>query len=297
MQFELRGVSMQYPGGVRALGDLSTTISPGVTGLLGPNGAGKSTLMLLLVGLARPTAGTIQLNGADLTGARPALYQRLGYVPQRFTPYPSLTVREFLTYVATLKRIEPKTARHQRVEQVLSLLHLEEVQARRTAHLSGGTRQRLGLAQALLNEPDVLILDEPTAGLDPDERLHFRRIIAGLGQHRTVIVSSHILGDLAQTCERLVVLEQGRLLYHGAVDALVAKALGSVWEMELPETQVDQVSREAVVISTRRAGDRVLVRAASLCPIGPGARPVEPTLEDAYIWLRGASVREGGAAR
>ncbi len=287
MAIQVMHLSKHYPGGVKALRDVSFILQPGVTGLLGPNGAGKSTLINLLVGLLNPSEGEIAIDGEPLMGCRETLYTWLGYLPQQFTPYPSLTVYEFLDYMAMLKGLESSHQRRARIDAVLGIVHMEEYRRRRSGTLSGGLRQRLGIAQALLNDPEILILDEPTAGLDPDERMSFRTWLAGMARRRTVLFSSHIVSDLAATCERLLILEQGELLYDGAPAALQDRARGHVWEVQTPAAELESLSSTATVVNARKEGSQVIVRV--IAPAGPCPWPagsVEPTLEDAYVCIR-----------
>ena len=262
MKISIKSIEKTYRGGIQALQGLSLEMPQGVTGLLGPNGAGKSTLMNLLVGLSRPSNGQIWIDGQPLEKNLRRFYSNLGFLPQHFIPYPSLTVFEFLDYMALLKEIGPAEQRKQCIKRVLGLTHLEEVQARRTSALSGGMRQRLGIAQAMLNEPALLVLDEPTSGLDPQERQSFCNLLAGIAFGRSVLIASHIIGDLASFCEQLIVLEKGRLIYFGTPDCLCQQVEGQVREVHLPVSGMEELQKHWVVTHSRKDGDLIVWRAS-----------------------------------
>ncbi len=206
-----------YHGGVYALNNVDLTIPPGMFGLLGPNGAGKTTLMRILAGIVRPTSGTIRIGEYDggTERGRTAVKRMLGYLPQDFGVYPDLNAREFLDYIAILKGLRDRTLRHKRIEALLEIVSLTQVANRKLKTYSGGMKRRVGIAQALLNDPALLIVDEPTAGLDPEERIRFRNLLSELGGNRTVLLSTHIVEDIAQTCQRLAVLKDGHLIFQG----------------------------------------------------------------------------------
>lgn len=296
MNITIHTVHKSYPGGVTALAGVSAGLEPGVTGLVGPNGAGKSTLINLIVGLILPGRGELRVDGRPLEQQRGHLYRNLGYLPQSFQPYPALSVVEFLDYMAILKGLNAPRLRRERVADVLHSLNLEAYARRRTAALSGGTRQRLGIAQALLNRPQLLVLDEPTAGLDPEERQRFHSLLAGLACDRTVLIASHILNDLAATCSHLLVLEQGRLLWDGTPEGLRQRARGRVWEVSLPAADFERCRPAWQVVNARVEGAQVVARvlageAGPACTANPAARlavtrPVEPALEEAYLAAR-----------
>jgi ABC-type multidrug transport system ATPase subunit len=291
MDIQLNQVSKTYashrhPGRTQALQPITTQLCAGVTGLLGPNGAGKSTLMNLLVGLVSPSQGEITINGKPLQKQAKSFYSTLGYLPQQFDPYPTLTVDEYLHYLAILKGIPGRPNRKARVQQTLEQTHLTEYQHWRIKSLSGGLRQRVGIAQALLNDPRVLILDEPTVGLDPEERLAFRNLLAGLAFGRTVLISSHIISDLSASCEALMILDRGRLIYTGPPHCLCKRARGKVWEARVAASQFEQFQATQRVITSRKEGNVVTARV--LCSGRPveDSVPIEPTLEDGYLNIR-----------
>ncbi len=217
MEIVLRGLTKTYRGGVRALSDVDLTIPTGMYGLLGPNGAGKTTLMRILAGILRPTDGTVWIGEHDCAteAGRVAVKRTLGYLPQELGLYPDLSAREFLDYIGILKGMDDRTARQRRVDELLDTVALANVANRKLKTFSGGMKRRVGIAQALLNDPQLLIVDEPTAGLDPEERIRFRNLLADLAGDRTVLLSTHIVEDVAQTCRMLAVLAGGHVRFHG----------------------------------------------------------------------------------
>jgi ABC-2 type transport system ATP-binding protein len=283
MRLDIRQVSKTFRSKVRALDDVSLTAPGGILGLLGANGAGKTTLMRLLTGLIRPDSGRITIGDHDMSSShgRLAVQRVLGYLPQDLGMYPDLTAREFLDYVALLKGLDDRPYRRRRVGELLELVSLTDAGDRKLRGYSGGMRRRVGIAQALLNDPELLVVDEPTAGLDPEERIRFRTVLSQLAERRTVVLSTHIVDDIAQTCTELAVLGRGRLLYRGTVSDLTAYARGRVWSLvtsgpappvgtvvaALPQ---DGATRYRIVAPTRPSAD---------------ADPVAPTLEDGYIAL------------
>jgi ABC-type multidrug transport system ATPase subunit len=261
-----------------------------VTGLLGPNGAGKSTLMRILATVATPSAGRVLWNGTDIARSPDRLRDVLGYLPQDFGVYPQLTALEFLDYIAAAKGLEARTARR-RIEQLLELVNLTDARQRALGGFSGGMRQRVGIAQALLNDPRVLIVDEPTAGLDPEERVRFRNLLGDLAGERIVLLSTHIVSDVEATASRIVMMGQGRLLADASPEELLARMRGRVWECDVAAADVEPLRALHLVGATLRRGDRVLARLVTN-EAPEGARAVEPTLEDAYLDVqRGATAR------
>ena len=279
MEFHIQDVTMTYPNGKQALGGLSLRLgSPSLTGLLGPNGAGKSTLIRLLSAALMPSSGVIQLDGAPLKDREMELKSRLGYLPQEFGLFDELTVWQFLDYMAALKGIRDSRAA---IRQVLQDVRLEEQAKARIRTLSGGQRQRVGIAQALLGDPELLILDEPTVGLDPEERIHFRNLFSRTAQNRLVLLSTHIIEDVQSVCDHLIVLHRGTILFTGGPERLIQAAPGHVgvfWEQDAPENGEISV--------TARVHTACGVRCRGVAGVLPSyARPEEPTLEDAYLYL------------
>lgn len=281
---ELEGVGFRYPDGHVALQEVGFAVGTGILGLLGPNGAGKSTLMRLLATLATPSSGTIRWQGVDVGGDPEVLRAALGYLPQEFGAYPALSAREFLRYMAAVKGL-PHGAADARVEQCLRLVGLEQAAGRRIGQFSGGMRQRVGIAQALLNDPALLIVDEPTVGLDPDERLRFRNLLTDLAGQRLVILSTHIVSDIEASATALAVLDQGRLRYFGDPGALIEAAQGHVWEWCVNAAELPALRAQHRVCGSRRRPDGVLVRVVAQHMPHPSAVPVEAGLEDAYVRL------------
>jgi ABC-2 type transport system ATP-binding protein len=281
---ELEGLGFRYSNGQRAVHALTLQLKSGIVGLLGPNGAGKSTLMRMLATLAKPTEGRIVWNGADIASDPDRLRATLGYLPQEFGAYAALSAREFLRYLAAVKGL-PHARSAARVDECLMLVGLEHVADKRIGTFSGGMRQRVGIAQALLNDPLLLIVDEPTVGLDPDERLRFRNLLTDLAGRRVVVLSTHIVSDIEASASELAIMDKGTLRFHGTPEALLGRAQGKVWEWTVPADQLAQVRANHRVSASLRRPDGVRVRvAADRVPV-PGARPVVPDLEDAYVCL------------
>lgn len=278
MEIETSGLTTVVRGGVRALDGIDLKVHGGTVGLLGANGAGKTTLMRVLTGALRPTSGRVVVGGHDLATVRGrrAAQRAIGYLPQEFSPYPELTGREFLDYMASLKGVADRRLRRSQVEDLLARVGLVASGRRRIAEYSGGMRRRLGIAQSLLGEPGLLVADEPTAGLDLEERMRFRALLADLGRERTVVLSTHILDDVAQSCLSVAVLAGGRLVFQGAVADLAAVARGSTFEVPADTP----LGAWATVVSTSPTGHRVVALEAPA-----RGRPVTPTLQDGYVAL------------
>ena len=286
MKMELQDLCMTYPGGKQALQHLNLSLeSPSLIGLLGPNGAGKSTLMKLLTAALLPTGGSILADGQPLIKTERQLKSRLGYLPQDFGLFDELTAAQFLDYMAALKGLRsPGKA----VREVLKVVSLEEKAKSKIRTLSGGQRQRVGIAQALLGEPSFLVFDEPTVGLDPEERIHFRSLFSRMAQDRLVLLSTHIIEDIQAVCGRLIVLNQGRVLFSGTPEELIQAAAGHVgafWEKDAAWEQGLHI--------TARVNTSHGVRCRAVADRLPAyAREEEPSLEDAYLYLisRGAAL-------
>jgi len=294
MNLVITGVSKRYRSYVWGLRDFSLSLAPGVLGLLGPNGAGKSTLMRILATIARPTAGSVTWDGSDIARAPDGLRSVLGYLPQDFGVYPNLTPVEFLSYVAAAKGLDGSAARR-RIDELLLLVNLDGERDRRLGGFSGGMRQRVGIAQALLNDPRLLIVDEPTAGLDPEERVRFRNLLADLAGERIVILSTHIVPDVEAVATDIAIIVQGRLVAHGQPEALLQEASGRVWEWTVASADLVDVKSRFLLVGTLRRNDGVLCRVIADGPPGAGARSADPTLEDAYL-MTVARAKAGGAA-
>ena len=280
MRINLNHLSMIYPNGRQALKDISLTLeSPSLIGLVGPNGAGKSTLMKLLVAGLLPTGGTISVDDVSLSRCEKKLKEKLGYLPQDFGLYDELTGREFLDYMAALKGIRDSKAA---IESAILATGLEEKRKARIKTLSGGQRQRVGIAQALLGTPEFLILDEPTVGLDPEERIRFRNFFSQTAQDKLVLLSTHIIEDVQSVCDRLIVIDRGQILFIGRPEELVLQARGHVGVFL--EQGGGEKTSALRIISRVNTAEGVLCRGvAEVLP--QEARSVEPTLEDAYLYL------------
>ncbi len=295
MKLELENVGKRYGGKLWALRNFSLAVGPGVLGLLGPNGAGKTTLMNVVATITRASEGSVKWNGADLRRRPDALRSVLGYLPQDFGVYPHLNAVEFLEYLAAVKGLDAASSRR-RIEELLVLLNLADVRKRPLGQYSGGMRQRVGIAQALLNDPQLLIVDEPTAGLDPEERVRFRNLLAELSADRIVILSTHIVSDVEATATDIVLIHRGALVAHAAPEELLAKAEGKVWEWVVPSAALEATKKNYTISGTIRRSDGIHARLVAEADSAPsGARPAAPTLEDAYLYQL-ACHRAGRAA-
>ena len=282
---EVCHVTKRYKNGVTALDDVSFRAGGGVFGLLGHNGAGKTTLMKALVTVSPPSAGTVRICGFDTIRQGEEVRARVGYLPQELAMYPALTVFDFVRYIAELKGVHDKAA----VSDVLEQVEMREFSHRRIGQLSGGMKRRVGIAQALIGDPQVLVVDEPTAGLDPEERVRFRGLLSRYARDgRTVLLSTHIVEDVHQLCSELAVLRRGRLFYAGPSAALLERVRGKVKLLRLEnEAQLIELQKRCVVLSTTYESRGLTARImdeAGLCPHGA---PVEATLEDAYVYCMG----------
>ena len=282
MQLTTSRLGKKYNHSHWGLCDFSLTFQPGIIGLLGPNGAGKSTLMRMLATVMRPTAGTITWNGVDAVRSPDGLRGVLGYLPQDFGVYPNLNAVEFLTYIAAIKGLDGATAR-KRIDALLESLNLVEARKRPLGGYSGGMKQRIGIAQALLNDPRVLIVDEPTVGLDPEQRVAFRNLLTELAGDRIVILSTHIVSDVEATATDLAIVHHGRLLRHKLPEAILAEASGRVWEWTIPSADLAVARQRLLISNTIRKPEGVLLRVIADAAPDSAARPVPPTLEDAYL--------------
>jgi ABC-2 type transport system ATP-binding protein len=282
MKLEIENVSKTYRGNTAALRSFRLELGPGVLGLLGPNGAGKSTLMRILATITRPTAGQVLWNGTDIKRDPDALRTVLGYLPQDFGIYPNLSALEFLGYLAAVKGLDAASA-SKRIGELLELVNLTYAARRPLGGFSGGMRQRVGIAQALLNDPKLLIVDEPTAGLDPEERVRFRNLLSELSGERIVILSTHIVSDVEAVATDIALIVQGELVVHGVPEALLAGVNGKVWEVVVPSGELAALRQRHLISNTAHRSDGVHARVVSDAAPGPGARSLEPSLEDAYL--------------
>lgn len=282
MLLEIDEVGKTYRGGKQAVDRVTLDIGPGVLGLLGPNGAGKSSLMRILATVTRPSTGRVLWNGTDITTSPNRLREVLGYLPQDFGVYPQLSAREFLSYLAAVKGL-PRRLAVQRIDELLELFDLTGAGRRPLGKYSGGMLRRVGIAQALLADPQLLIVDEPTAGLDPEERVVFRNLLSDLAADRIVLLSTHIVSDIESVASRVAVIVDGTLRVSGGPQDLLGRAEGMVWEATLPAHALAAIRDRYMVSRIIRTGDDVRVRMLSPVPPIPEAVPVAPDLEDAYL--------------
>jgi ABC-2 type transport system ATP-binding protein len=282
MQLQVENLSKNYRGGVQALRGVQIALQPGILGLLGPNGAGKSTLMRILATITQPSSGRVLWNDADIARDPDALRNVLGYLPQDFGVYPNLNAIEFLEYLAAVKGISADAAR-KRIGELLELVNLGDAAKRPLGGYSGGMRQRAGIAQALLNDPQLLIVDEPTAGLDPEERVRFRNLLSELSGERIVILSTHIVSDVEAVATSIAILAHGQLLTHDSPEGLLASVAGKVWEVVIPSAELPALRQKHLISNTAHRSDGVHARVVANVAPAAGARPLEPSLEDAYL--------------
>ena len=294
---ELKNVSHVYSNGVRALDDVTLTIPKGMFGLLGPNGAGKSTLMRTVSTLQTPTAGSITFDGLDILAEPEALRKRLGYLPQDFGVYPRVSAYDMLDHMAVLKGIGSKGARKDTVETLLNQVNLWDVRKKAIAGFSGGMRQRFGIAQALIGNPDLIIVDEPTAGLDPEERNRFLNLLAEIGENVVVILSTHIVEDVADLCPNMAVLVNGSIKLKGAPIDLIDRARGTIWAKTIGRGELDDYKTRYEVISTRLFAGKTIVHVLSEKDPTNGFEPVDGGLEDVYFSTLAASRRTTDTAQ
>jgi ABC-2 type transport system ATP-binding protein len=277
----IQNVSKQFKS-VTAVDDVSMNLSTGVLGLIGHNGAGKTTLMQMIATLTRPTRGSITFDGADIVKKPEAIRSRLGFLPQDFGVFANLTALEFLQYFAALKGVrDPARIRH-----LLELVNLHDHARRPAANFSGGMRRRLGIAQALLNDPDILIVDEPTAGLDPEERLRFRHLLSEIGFRKLVIVSTHIVSDVESMAQHLAIMRSGKLSAFVTPEEMMDKARGQVWSATVHAGDYEALSKRVNVLHVQRQGSQVNLRIAHPDSPVAGAQVAEPTLEEALMAQR-----------
>jgi len=285
MKIEIQGLNKIYPNGNQALKNINLEFGTGMFGLLGPNGAGKSSLMRILVTLMKPTSGVVLIDGKDIQKHRKELRSILGYLPQDFRFFTSLKTWEFLDYSGSLAGMRNKKERLAEVDRLLDQVGLLEVRDRQANRLSGGMKRRLGIAQALIGNPVIIVVDEPTTGLDPDERIRFRNILSQLSQHEvTIILSTHIVGDISSTCQVMALLNRGELVFSGSPENLVKLAEGHVFKLNLSQWEYDKVKEKYNVISTIPVGDGWEVQIVS--DDIPEFNPVEiiPNIEHAYVY-------------
>ncbi|WP_018307415.1 ABC transporter ATP-binding protein [Desulfitobacterium hafniense] len=284
MELTTQGLTKRYKDKT-AVNNINLTLTPGVWGLLGANGAGKTTLMRMVAGILTPTSGKVQYDGIAIKTLGEAYRDVFGYLPQTFGFYPEFTVADYLHYMAALKGL-PQKETNQKIDELLHRLTLADVRNKHIRKLSGGMQRRVGIAQALLNDPDILILDEPTSGLDPGERIRFRNILSEFAQQRIVLISTHIVSDVEYIANRNAIMKDGHIIAAGTTDELVKTMDGKVWQSTLPAEQLHHYERTVRVVTVRNEeSGYVSVRYVSESPGLPDSQTAAPRLEDLYLWL------------
>lgn len=293
MELLIRGISKTYSNGVRALDNVSLTIPPGLYGLLGPNGAGKSTLMRIVATLQEPDEGTVRLGDIDVVAEKARIREVLGYLPQDFGLYPKVTAETLLTHFAALEGIIDRAARTEVVKSLLLRTNLWDVRKQKLGTFSGGMRQRFGVAIALLGDPQLLIVDEPTAGLDPSERVRFLNVLSELGERSVVLLSTHIVEDVSELCTRMAIIHDGHILLEAEPSHAIARLDGRVWHRVVDRAELGRFEKEHAVISTRLLAGKVVVHVLAGSNPGPGFEAVQPDLKDVYFSVMGGHVADG----
>jgi ABC-2 type transport system ATP-binding protein len=285
MKIEIQNLNKIYPNGTHALKNINLEFGTGMFGLLGPNGAGKSSLMRILVTLMKPTSGVVKVDGRDIQKYRKELRSMLGYLPQDFRFFTALKTWEFLDYSGSLAGLSKRKERMAEVDRLLDQVGLLEARDRRANKLSGGMKRRLGIAQALIGNPKIIIVDEPTTGLDPDERIKFRNVLSQLSQHDVIIIlSTHIVGDISSTCQGMALLDKGEMVYYGSPENLVKHAQGHVFKLNLTPAEYEKVKETYNVISTLPNETGWEVQVVSDNVPGYDSTSIEPNIEHAYVY-------------
>lgn len=284
MKIEIKGLNKVYPNGNHALKDVTMTIENGMFGLLGPNGAGKSSLMRILVTLAKPSSGQVLVNGLDLQKNRKEIRTMLGYLPQDFRFFAKLRTYEFLDYIARLSGMNQASVRKDAVEKMLEEVGLFEARNRFANNLSGGMKRRLGIAQALIGDPQIIIVDEPTTGLDPEERIRFRNLLTRISERDVVIIlSTHIVGDISSTCTDMALMNKGTLAFKGSPEMLINQARNNVWRITATATEYQEIQEKYPIISSIPSEEGWEVQVVSKNINGYAGEQIEPNLEHAYV--------------
>jgi ABC-2 type transport system ATP-binding protein len=285
MNIAIQGLRKEYKHGFTALKNVDLNIDSGLFGLLGPNGAGKTTLMRILVTLMKPTSGSVTVDGLDLHKDRRNIRAMLGYLPQDFSVFSKLKTSEFLDYAASLAGLHSVKERKTAVDEMLEKVGLFEARDRQANKLSGGMKRRLGIAQALIGSPKIVIVDEPTTGLDPEERIRFRNLLSDMARNDIIIIlSTHIVGDISSTCQNMALLDKGEMVFNDAPEKLIEQARGHVWQIEASDAELQAIKEKFPVITSipSTAGWEVQVVAETLD--GYNGKPIEPNLEHAYVY-------------
>jgi ABC-2 type transport system ATP-binding protein len=283
MELRIENLSKTYQNGVKALDNVSLTIPSGMYGLLGPNGAGKSTLMRTLATLQKPDSGTASLGGIDVLKHKDEVRRRLGYLPQEFGVYPRTSAQDMLSYIALLKGVANAKTRRDLVAWMLKRVNLYDDRKKALTGFSGGMRQRFGIAQALIGDPQLLIVDEPTAGLDPGERNRFYNLLAEIGEQVIVILSTHIVDDVTDLCTNTAIINDGRVLYQGRPQDAIAQLNGRMWQISIAKDELAGYEQRYQVVSSRLVAGRPLLHVYSASPLSEGFAPCAPNLEDVFF--------------
>lgn len=284
MELCMKHITKQFKD-ITAVNDISLQITPGVWGLLGANGAGKTTLMRIIAGIMNPSSGQILYDGIPISELKENYRDVFGYLPQEFGFYPEFTVKDYLEYVSVLKGLTDRDSKR-RIHELLEQLTLSHVRNKKIAKLSGGMKRRVGIAQALLNEPEILILDEPTSGLDPGERVRFRNLLSEFAHDRIVLISTHIVSDVEYIATQNAVMKEGKLLAKGTTEDLVQLVNGKVWTARIPMSQLTSYEHKLQIVNIRNEENgRISIRYLADSPCTENSKPAPPHLEDLYLWL------------
>ena len=297
MKIEIRDLNLIYKNGNHAVKDINLDIEPGIFGLLGPNGAGKSSLMKILVALMKPSSGKVLINGEDIQKVRKKLRSYLGYLPQDFRFFTRLKTWEFLDYAGALAGLNNRRERLVIVDNLLDKVGLLEARDRKANKLSGGMKRRLGIAQSLIGDPRIIVVDEPTTGLDPDERIRFRNILSDLSQNEIIIIlSTHIVSDISSTCYDMALLNQGELVFSGSPDNLIKEAEGHVYNLSLTQLEYEGIKDDLHIITSIPSETGWDVQVVANDVSGYNSRPIEPNLEHAYVYYMEHKLNDSGIA-